>query len=55
MIRSITAAAKKKAKRLAKSRKHQSKLWNAEKQAQIRAERAAKRLEQDSQDYLGSR
>lgn len=46
------AAAKKKAKRLAKSRKHQSKLWDAEAQAQIRAERAAKRLAKYSQEWV---
>ena len=41
------AAARKKAKRLAKSRKHQSRLWDAETQARIRAERAARRLAND--------
>lgn len=46
------AATKKKAKRLAKSRKHQSRLWDAEAQAQIRAERVAKRLANDSQKLV---
>jgi hypothetical protein len=46
------AAARKKAKRLAKSRKHQSKLWDAELQEQIRAERASRRLASDSQETV---
>jgi hypothetical protein len=37
-------AAKKKIKRLQKTRKHQSRSWNAEMQEKIRAERAAKKL-----------
>jgi hypothetical protein len=41
---SQTRAAKKRSKRLQRSRKHQSKLWDTEMQETIRAERAAKRL-----------
>ena len=39
----------KKQKRFQKSRKHQSKSWDLEKQEQIRAERAARRVEKNSE------
>lgn len=45
---SQTRAAKKRAKRSQRSRKHQSKLWDTEMQEKIRAERAAKRLAAES-------
>jgi hypothetical protein len=38
-------AKKKKAKRLAKSRKYQSRFWSTEEQEQIRAERALRKSE----------
>lgn len=41
---------KKKQKRFQKNRKHQSKSWDIETQEQIRAERAARRLENESSD-----
>ena len=45
-----TRAVEKKAKRLQRSRKRQSKLWDSEMQQKIRAERAAKRLAVESSD-----
>lgn len=41
---------KKKKRRLQKSRKHQSKSWDTEKQEQIRAERAARRAEKEGDE-----
>jgi hypothetical protein len=45
-------AANKKEKRLARSRKHQSKSWDKEKQDQIRAERKRKRSEDGATESL---
>lgn len=44
---------KKKRKRLEKSRKHQSKSWDMQKQEQIRAERAARRAEERDVEIQG--
>ncbi len=49
-----TRALEKKAKRLQRSRKQQSKLWDSEMQGKIRAERAAKRLAAESSDIKDS-
>ncbi len=45
-------AAESKAKRLQLTRRHQSKLWDAEKQEEIRAKRAAKRLAAENEEPL---
>lgn len=46
-----TRVVEKRAKRLQRSRKQQSKLWDSEMQGKIRAERAAKRLAAESSDF----